>query len=227
MNRFLLENNYLVIPNFINSHKASILAKEYKNHCDSHQIDGDSQAPNSHSSYNYLSFLELLCEKTQEVSSIIEETVLPTYVYSRVYHEGSTLEKHKDRDACEISLTLHLESDKNWSIYIETPSGEERCVDLHPGDAMLYLGTKAEHWRNEFDGEYYTQVFLHYVRSRGDCAYAYFDKHNTKEDSDLRKLSTLPEEDTKQLVPKSKNTLDQYIHVFEDIMFHMNYKFMC
>lgn len=170
--------------------------------------------------------MELLCEKTQEVSSILEETVLPTYVYSRVYHRGSVLERHRDRDACEISLTLHLGSDKPWEIYIESPKGEERCVNLRPGDAMLYLGKVADHWRNEFSGEYYTQVFLHYVRSRGDCAYTYFDKCKNEEESKLEGIGDIKEnkkdieikENNLVLNPKPSNTLEQYIHVFDNIL---------
>ena len=34
---------------------------------------------------------------------------------------------------------------------------------------------KASHWREEFNGNYYGQTFLHYVRSRGPRAYAFFD----------------------------------------------------
>jgi predicted 2-oxoglutarate/Fe(II)-dependent dioxygenase YbiX len=225
MNKILLENNYIIIPNFINPHKAALLENEYRKYCNNSNVDGDSQAPNSHSSYNYISFLELLCEKTQEVSSILEEKVLPTYAYSRVYHKGSILERHKDRDACEISLTLHLGSDSPWEIYIETPSGEERCVNLHPGDAMLYLGKIAEHWRNEFKGEYHTQVFLHYVRSRGDCCYAYFDKDKCTDESkkDFNQIKVNTDKNIKKefptiIVPKPNNTLEQYIQIFEDVI---------
>lgn len=225
MNNFLLENNYVIIPNFINPHKATLLEKEYRDYCAINHLDGDSQVPKSNSKYNYISFLELLCEKTQEVSAILEETVLPTYVYSRVYHNGSILERHKDRDACEISITLHLGGDEPWEIYIQTPSGEERCVNLRPGDAMLYLGKEAEHWRDEYTGDYYTQVFLHYVRSRGECSYAYFDKCRDKLESDLEEINLpkdtnieLKKESPIVIVPKPTNTLEQYIHVFNDIL---------
>jgi predicted 2-oxoglutarate/Fe(II)-dependent dioxygenase YbiX len=225
MNSLLLENNYIVIPNFINTHKATLLEKEYIEYCAINNLDGDSQAPNSNSKYNYISFLELLCEKTQEVSSILEETVLPTYVYSRVYHNGSVLKRHKDRDACEISLTLHLGGDKPWEIYIQTPTGEERCINLQPGDAMLYLGREAEHWRDEYTGDHYTQIFLHYVRSRGECAYAYFDKCQDKSESDLEETKSfedvnieLKKESPIVIVPKPNNTLEQYIHIFDDIL---------
>ena len=85
MNQKLLENNYLVLLNFISKEKSTNLSSEFLKYCKDNNLTGDPQAPNSCSNYNYISFLELLCEKTPEISSIIEETVLPTYTYSRVY----------------------------------------------------------------------------------------------------------------------------------------------
>ena len=85
MNKKLKDNNYLVIPNFIHYLRAKDLESEYKKYCVENGVGNDTQAPLSNSNYNYISFLELLCEKTQEVSTILQETVLPTYAYSRVY----------------------------------------------------------------------------------------------------------------------------------------------
>ena len=178
MKKTLEDNNYIVIRNFISKDRALNLFLEYANYCKNNDVEGDSQCPNCFSTYDCIPFLELLCEKTPVVSHVIEETVLPTYSYARLYKNGSILEKHTDRDACEISLTLHLHGDQSWPIWIETPSGEEVSVDLKSGDAMLYLGRKAPHWRDEYGGQHYTQVFLHYVRSRGDCCHEYFDKLN-------------------------------------------------
>jgi len=207
MNTKLIENNYLIIPNFISSERSKTLSEEFKIHSEKNELKGDDQAPNSYSTYNHISFLELLCEKTPEVSTLIEETVLPTYSYARVYKEGSVLEKHVDRDACEISLTLHLDGDYPWPIWIETPQQEKKFVSLNPGDAMIYLGRIASHWREEYRGNYYSQVFLHYVRSRGECSYAYFDKE---------KESNLIESDKKEnkITTKDENSIvksDQYI----------------
>jgi predicted 2-oxoglutarate/Fe(II)-dependent dioxygenase YbiX len=176
MNQKLLDNNYIIIPSFISPYRANNLKDEFVEFSQQNNLGGDGQIPTSSSDCNYISFLELLCEKTLEVSEILEETVLPTYAYSRVYKNGSILKKHSDRDACEISLTLHLGGDKPWLIWIKTPEGEDRSIELKPGDAMMYRGTIAEHWRDEYDGEEYVQVFLHYVRSRGEYSYAYFDK---------------------------------------------------
>jgi Rps23 Pro-64 3,4-dihydroxylase Tpa1-like proline 4-hydroxylase len=176
MNSDLLRNNYKLIKNFIPKNRAIQLYKEFKL-CDSfYNFSGDPQSPNSSAVYNYLPSLELLCEKTKEVSTITEETVLPTYTYSRIYREGSVLTKHTDRSSCEISLTVHLYGDKPWPIWIQTPSNTNKCLILEPGDAMIYLGCVAPHWRDEYVGKEYAQFFLHYVRSRGSAASSYFDK---------------------------------------------------
>lgn len=224
MNKKLVENNYIVLKNFIPTDRATDLSFEFLKYCKENNSKGDQQAPNSYSEYNYIQFLELLCEKTHEVSSIIGETVLPTYAYSRVYKNGSELVKHIDRDACEISLTLHLHGDSSWPIWIETPSGEKSCVELNPGDAMVYLGTIAPHWRDAYAGEYYSQVFLHYVRSRGKCSYAYFDK--VKEtDKEIIENSVVKEPiidevkpETKIIVARSKQPLDDYIFTLDNVV---------
>ncbi|NDB30641.1 hypothetical protein EB151_13980, partial [archaeon] len=229
MNNKLIENNYIVLPNFISKERSSDLSFEFLKYCKENNLEGDAQAPDSFSSYNYIPFLELLCEKTPEISSAIGEVVLPTYTYARVYKNGSELLRHTDRDACEISLTLHLHGDSTWPICIETPSGEQRSVDLNPGDAMVYLGRTAPHWREKYDGEYYTQVFLHYVRSRGDCAYAYFDKLNEKTKPETESVVTeetpteepIIEEKKIETTPisyKSTRTLEEYIFTLDNVV---------
>ena len=177
MNNLLTENNYIIIPNFIQPFRAQELAKLFEEYCIENNLDGDPQSPNSYSKYNFINFLELLCEKTPEVSDILGETVVPTYSYARVYKNGSILEKHTDREACEISLTVHLDGDTEWPIYIEMPGGETKSISMKPGDAMMYLGRTAPHWRQKFEGNKYAQVFLHYVRSRGENFFAHFDKN--------------------------------------------------
>lgn len=238
MNSSLLQNNYIVIPDFINKNKAIDLSNEFKKYVEDNRINGDQQAVNSSAKYDYISFLELLCEKTPEVSSIIGETVLPTYSYARVYKSNSVLEPHVDRKACEISITLNLNADKPWPIWILTPNKEKRSVTLNPGDAMLYLGCAAPHWREQFDGEWCSQVFLHYVRSRGPYGNVYFDKKEYTENSQAEKKVDIQSFSSEQIVEdkkeemtsptlivkpdkpsfKSRMTLDEYIKVFYNII---------
>jgi predicted 2-oxoglutarate/Fe(II)-dependent dioxygenase YbiX len=223
MNQKLLDNNYIIIPNFISSYRANKLKDEFVEFSQKNNLKGDSQIPTSSSDYNYISFLELLCEKTPEVSEILEETVLPTYTYARVYKNGSILEKHSDRDSCEISLTLHLGGDKPWLIWIKTPEGEDRSVELNPGDAMMYRGTIAEHWRDEYVGNEYVQVFFHYVRSRGDCAYTYFDIVRDKEiktNVNAVEKSEVVESSKKYstILIKPVSKLEDFIQVFDNVL---------
>jgi Rps23 Pro-64 3,4-dihydroxylase Tpa1-like proline 4-hydroxylase len=215
MNKSLTENNYIYIPNFISEAAAKVMASNFKSHCKQNEVQGDNQAPNSSAEYNFIDFLEMLCDKVPTVSTIIGETVLPTYSYARVYKDGSVLERHRDRDACEISLTVHLDGDEDWPIYIETPDGNEVELILKPGDAMLYLGCVADHWRNQFLGKEYVQVFLHYVRSRGDKAYTYFDK---KKDSPIKKEESVKQEKTTPVKINSKNKISDFIQIYEDII---------
>jgi len=93
-----------------------------------------------------------------------------TYYYDRYYFPGQELTKHADRDACEISVTVHISTnlegkDADWPIWIRTPStytdkkktqvlvpGENRSVVLQAGDGMVYKGCERPHWREAMPG---------------------------------------------------------------------------
>ena len=114
--------------------------------------------------------------------------LIPTYSYARIYYKGNALARHKDRPSCEISTTMNLGGDV-WPIYID-PTGEDNVtyitesetkvkkeadpgvkVDLHPGDMLIYKGYDLEHWRNSFEGEVCSQVFLHYNDKNSNWSY--------------------------------------------------------
>lgn len=176
MKQEISSNNYLRIPEFISRDEAHALSSQFKEYAITNCI-GDPQAPNSHSTYDFLPFLRLLVKKIPEVSFLFGEDVLPTYTYARVYKTGSVLERHRDRPACEVSITLNLSKSHDWPIFFQRSDGSETFVELEPGDAVLYMGCIADHWREQFVGVEYTQVFMHYVRSYGKNAWAYFDKN--------------------------------------------------
>ena len=91
--------------------------------------------------------------------------LLPTYSYTRLYEKGNILHRHKDRPSCEISTTLHLGGNE-WDIYLE-PNNKIR---LKQGDMLIYAGCELEHWREPFEGEICSQVFLHYNHANGPYA---------------------------------------------------------
>ena len=175
----LLDNNYLVIDNFITEEKAKELYKWFKKEANTNPqaFTSDHQAPKSLGMYNFRWFLELLIDKVPFMSEVLEEPMFPTYSYARIYANEEVLEKHIDRHACEVSVTLHLGNDgTDWPIYFTKPNGEEISYTLKPGQAAIYLGMISPHWRDAFKGQEYVQVFLHYVRGRGENWVYYFDK---------------------------------------------------
>jgi hypothetical protein len=157
------------------------LEKEFKEHCKKFKLGGDSQVDSSQAMYNFMPFVKLLVNKVPHINKILGEEVLPTYTYSRVYKNGSVLNRHRDRPACEISISLNISKDVDWPIFFQRPDGSETNLELENGAAVIYLGCQADHWRNKFNGNEYTQVFLHYVKANGSKAWAFFDKQQQQE----------------------------------------------
>ena len=196
MNKELIDNNHIVLKNLISQDVAFKLAEEFIEFDKQWNYPTDdilkrvmkSDKNTAASLYNPIGAVELLCELTPKITSIVEETVVPSYSFGRIYRNGDFLPTHTDRAACEISLTLHLKGDHSWNFEIETPQQEVVAYELEPGDAVLYLGPSAPHSRaTKFEGTYYTQFFLHYVRSRGLYANAVFDSMVVKKDDEQLK----------------------------------------
>ena len=139
-----------------------------------HAIDGvmgDQQIPNALAIISHDLFLETVHEKIwTAIEQVVGEALLPTYTYARLYSNGDVLEKHTDRPACEVSVTVQLGRSHNyaWPLY----AGSHR-FDLAEGDGVIYHGCDIEHWRDKCDGPegYYSgQAFFHFVRSDGQYA---------------------------------------------------------
>ena len=124
----------------------------------------DPQAPNTYAIYADTAMETLLEALKVKMEKETDYKLNETYSYARIYKKGDILHRHVDRDACEVSATLHLGGDP-WSIYID-PTGKRGQagipVDLAPGDMLLYSGCDLEHWREEFRGKDCAQVFFHY-----------------------------------------------------------------
>jgi hypothetical protein len=177
MNPQLEQNNFLYVPNFLTVQEAECLAQDMLALEHSGIFTKDSQCPLSPALLNFLPAIRVLVKKIPEVSQLCGEDVLPTYTYARIYKNGEILESHKDREACEISFTINLQKDETeWPFWIKNPNGEKvSIININPGDAIMYLGYTAEHWRESYAGNQHIQLFLHYVRAYGSLSYRAFD----------------------------------------------------
>jgi len=129
------------------------------------------------SRYNCPKFKPLHYECKNKLEYLLQEKLYPTYYFDRFYFTGSKMDKHVDRESCEISVSLNISSnlDYDWALWFELDEDIE-CF-TSPGDAVIYRGIEIPHWRNKMKGNsksYFHQLFLHFVRADGHyLEYAY------------------------------------------------------
>tara|TARA_R110000751_G_C13643317_1_gene467171 strand:+ start:302 stop:850 length:549 start_codon:yes stop_codon:yes gene_type:complete len=116
----------------------------------------------------------LLIGKIDFLQKIVGKKLSPTYSFWRLYTWGDELKKHRDRPSCEISVTIHVDGNNNWPIYID-----DKEVVTQKGDAVVYLGHKLPHHRKPLEADYQTQCFLHYVDKEGPNASYALDNRTT------------------------------------------------
>lgn len=134
----------------------------------------DPQVPTAPSFYNDIRMNELHIKSLKKVEELTGIELYKTYNYYRVYNKGDVLKLHKDRVACEISVTLSIGyKNKQWPIWIADYNNEPHCIVLEPGDGLLYHGCDLYHWRSKnIDSDDCSQLFLHYVDKNGPYYWA-------------------------------------------------------
>ena len=124
------------------------------------------------SSYGDFLMESLMLAKKKRMEQETGLNLDPTYSYWRLYTNNADLAAHKDRPSCEISVTVMLgSSGEPWPIFMDGKS-----INLKPGEAIVYLGCELEHKRENFVGDWHSQVFLHYVDVNGPFADYKMDK---------------------------------------------------
>jgi hypothetical protein len=121
--------------------------------------------------YNYPKYKEICYKLKSSIENFMGEKLYPTYYFDRFYFSGSSLHKHIDRPACEISVSLQISNTTGVDWPLNFLSGEETLgYVMRPGDAILYKGMEFLHWRDKLEcpkDAYFHQAFFHYVRADG------------------------------------------------------------
>ena len=81
------------------------------------------------------------------MEKVVGEPLKQTYWYTTIYTNNSYMVRHTDRDACEISLSLNLKSDCNWTLNLQDLQGKEHRFNTKAGDGIYYLGREVSHER--------------------------------------------------------------------------------
>jgi hypothetical protein len=117
--------------------------------------------------------IEILLQVSKEaVEKICGKELIPTYSYARIYQPGERLLPHVDRPSCEISVTVNVATKGEFSpIYTQYGNNDPEKHLLNPGDAVVYKGCEAMHWRRPLqENQLNVQFMLHYVDRNGPNA---------------------------------------------------------
>lgn len=205
-----MKEDYLIIRNAISKELAQFIALEFKmmeTTC-RHLYPGANLADlcdNTFARYSPLMMEALAVQLQPKIEEAVGMKLFPTYSYARIYYEGSELQRHFDRPSSEVTVSVCLEKDVNWPLYVKNSQGVEYAIDLEVGDAGIYSGRLHEHWRNPLQGKQHVQAFLQYVNAEGDDAWLKYD---------TRPCLGLPFEYTSQAI---KNELQQISNI-KDLM---------
>lgn len=131
----------------------------------------EKQVPGSIAFYREPLFERLLEHLLPAIESHTGLALYKTYSYARCYELGNELERHLDREACEITVSLALGHEGEiWPLWLEDRQGQTHAVMLRPGDALIFRGAELPHWREVNRHGPSTQAFLHYVDRDGPHA---------------------------------------------------------
>ena len=173
MNDKLFENGYVILENFFTEQQVDYFSNQSIDSITRKQMvlgnnplmgEGDAVHPMTWNVNSHPIWQNTLYNVLPQVSKITDEELIPTYSFQRVYLKGASMAHHTDWPWCQISLTINLGQSHSYPIYV-TSLKTKKSIEViqKPGDAILYLGHNISHYRNEFEGDWYSQLFLHYV----------------------------------------------------------------
>ncbi len=147
---------------YLKVYYAILLADNYFSH--------DSQCPSSLSLSGDPALDAVMEWIRPELGRLVGFSLAPTYSYTRRYAKGDVLTRHRDRAACEVSVTISIQIPKSAGpsvMYLKSNGAEETKVEMREGDGCVYAGSEVEHWRKRFRVDGYIQLFLHFIARRG------------------------------------------------------------
>jgi alkylated DNA repair dioxygenase AlkB len=173
------EKGYVKVDNMISKEKAKELSDFMIYYCENNPLADapDFICPKTKSIRLHPILDKLLEELTPKISKITGKTLYPTFSFGRLYKKGDDLPVHTDRHLCEYSITLCLGREGvTWPIWMSEEESVASSCDMDVGDAVVYMGCRMHHWREPYEGEWMTQVFLHWVDAFGPYADYKFGK---------------------------------------------------
>ena len=162
---------YIFFPQLLNSERCDLLNKVALEYFETNRMNLEKDGWMYDNSYGFGSIPEYE-QLLDELTPLIKEktgfeNIKRENSYTRIYYNGAKLEKHKDREGLDLTLTICTYSNikKPWPLYVEVESGDVKSFETKPGDGALIMGTAMNHWRDPLvcgENEMVIQSFYHW-----------------------------------------------------------------
>lgn len=168
------KNGCVRVNEFLDLHTVSIVSQYFENRIRRGEWVEAEDKQNASKLFCYADPLieALLLTCKDGVEAFTGKELLPTYSFARVYQPGESLAPHIDRPSCEVSVTVNIATKGELSpIYTQYKDNPVKEHFLSPGDAVVYKGCEAKHWRKPLHSDQLNvQFMLHYVDKNGPNA---------------------------------------------------------
>jgi hypothetical protein len=170
MARKFRKNRYLFVKRLLPASMLEYLKIYYAVLLDNELFVRDTQCPSSLSLGGDPGLDAVLEWIRPEIGRLVGFELAPTYSYTRRYAKGELLKRHKDRESCEVSVTVSIKVPKQAApsvVYLRPPNARATKVAMREGDGCIYAGAEIEHWRDRFRVDGYIQLFFHFISKSG------------------------------------------------------------
>ena len=121
---------------------------------------------NTLSAYNPPGSADVLLRFKPKVEELVGHEVYPVCTFLRHYGRGAILRDHKDRPELDWTVSLSLDSDKDWSMECLLADDTWGSYATTKSKALLVNGNRVQHQRmTPYAGERCTVLLLHYANA--------------------------------------------------------------
>lgn len=177
------EQGFAIIRNAISNDTCELLTDyvNFKAQCKPHVRKGDVVS-GVHREYGD-PLMEMFLDKlTPMIEAVTHLQLWPTLSFYYAYKNGDRLNRHKDRNSCQIVAGLCIGADENfkknnqqWPLIIEK-TGKAIPIALNYGDILVFKGHETEHWREAFTGAWFVSAIFGYVDKNGPLSFQKYDQ---------------------------------------------------
>ncbi len=168
----LSERQFVQIDKLLTRETCQLLSKRIQILQSAEKLKKCDQCPDSQWVYEDACYAEVHKLLSEQLSGLLGIELIATFNAVRLYTHKANLPKHRDRDACEYSLSVPIDYSGNelWPLYLADNEQDEQghSVSLKIGDGVMMQGANLYHWRKPLKNQWQIQAFFFFVDATGE-----------------------------------------------------------